>query len=107
MIGVTKHIGDQPQTITFWVSARQANYVRTKPLHPSQMLVGENPVNHSCTFTIRVVPNYELYSVFRSYGLGLRVLSPQRVVNTMRVHLREWSALYDQKMEEGMAEAEP
>jgi len=107
VIGVTKHIGDQPQTITFWVSARQANYVRTKPLHPSQMLVGENPVNHSCTFTIRVVPNYELYSVLRSYGLGLRVLSPQRVVNTMRVHLREWSALYDQKMEEGMAEAEP
>ena len=76
VIGVSKNIGDKAQRIVFWASPQQSKYIMTKPLHPSQQLV-ERHDNGSCTFSMDVVINMELYSVLMSYGAGLRVLDPK------------------------------
>lgn len=67
----------------------------TKPLHPSQQLLERNNEDGSCIFQIKVVLNFELYSVLMSYGPGLRVLSPRNVVVYMRDHLRQAADAYD------------
>ena len=95
VIGVSKNIRTQPRKIKFWTSKEQSKYIKTKPLHPSQTLLSENPEDGSCIFRIEVVINFELYSVFMSYGPGIKILSPRQAVSYMRNQLRQCAALYD------------
>jgi len=83
IIGVTKPVGAKPYTITFWVSPTTCKYIETKPLHPSQKLLNENP-DGSCVFQIEVVINLEMFSVFMSYGSGVRILSPEKAANYLK-----------------------
>ncbi len=89
VIGVSKNIGSKPRTIKFWASREQSKYIKTKPIHRSQRLMKENPEDGSCVFRIDVVFNIEMYSVFMSYGPGVRILYPQSAVKYMRDKLRE------------------
>ena len=89
VIGVSKNIGSKPRTIKFWASREQSKYIKTKPIHRSQRLMKENPEDGSCVFRIDVVFNIETYSVFMSYGPGVRILYPQSAVKYMRDKLRE------------------
>ncbi len=95
VIGVSKNLHAHPHVITFWANAEQSRYIQTKPLHPSQQLISTNPYDHSCLFCIKVVINFEMYSVFMSYGPGIRIVSPRNVVAYMRDKLHEAAALYD------------
>ena len=94
VVGVSKNIGSKPCTITFWADKEQSKYISTKPLHPSQRLV-RHCGDGSHVFAIDVVVNKELYSVFMSYGPGVKLLSPANVVGYMRDKLREAAAYYD------------
>lgn len=47
-----------------------------------------------CVFTIKVVVNYEMYSVFMSYGSGIKIISPSNVVAYMRRIINKMSLLY-------------
>lgn len=94
VIGVSKDIGARPVTIKFWASANQSRYIRTKPVHKSQRLIEENKADRSCVFEIDVVVNHEMYSVFMSYGPGVRILSPRHVVKYMREQLQSSIGLY-------------
>lgn len=98
VIGVSKNINNKPRTIKFWANAEQSKYILTKPIHRSQQVISTNPEDGSSIFKIEVVINLELYSVLMSFGRGLRVLSPNRVVKYMRDQLRETAALYDTTM---------
>jgi predicted DNA-binding transcriptional regulator YafY len=69
--------------------------IKTKSLHPSQQLISENNADGSCVFSINVVHNKELYSVLMSYGPGIKVLSPQKVVYYIRKLLRLTTANYE------------
>lgn len=95
VIGVTKNPNQTPQEIKFWASYEQSQYIKTKPLHPSQQLVSEIDKDSGCIFTINVVLNAELYSVLMSYGPGLKVISPQNVVYYIRKLLSQAAALYE------------
>lgn len=95
VIGVSKNLHDTPRTIKFWADAEQSQYIKTKPIHPSQTLLRENSDDHSCVFRIEVVLNRELYSVFMSYGPGVRILSPRHVVKYMREQAYQLSTLYE------------
>jgi len=95
VIGVTKGVADSARRIRFWASAEQSQYIKTKPLHTSQRLESTNPVDGSCVFSIFVVINFELFSILMSYGPGIRVLSPPRVVDRMSGLLHEAAACYD------------
>lgn len=68
VIGVSKGIRKTPKRITFWVSREQTQYIMTKPVHHSQKLIQRNEGDGSCIFEIEVVINFEMYSVFMSYG---------------------------------------
>lgn len=89
LIGVSKNIGERSRTITFWASCEQSKYIITKPIHPSQKLIDQNAEDGSCIFQIRVVVNVEMFSVFMSYGDGVKILSPASVVNKMTRRLRK------------------
>ena len=93
VIGVSKNLHATPRKVKFWASAEQSNYIKTKPVHPSQRLISENP-DGSSIFQIEVVVNFEMYSVFMSYGPGIKVLSPRNAAAYMRDKLREAADLY-------------
>jgi len=96
VIGVSKSLkGSHPRRVKFWANREQSNYIKTKPLHPSQRLISENPDDGSCIFQIEVVINFEMYSVFMSYGAGVTILSPQVAVTYMRNQLNQAAANYD------------
>ena len=95
VIGVSKNLkGSRPRRVKFWASREQCNYIKTKPMHPSQKLISENPDDGSCIFQIEVVINYEMYSVFMSYGAGVRILSPSSAVSYMQKQFAEAAANY-------------
>lgn len=94
VIGVSKNIHETPRLIKFWATAEQGKYIKTKPIHSSQELIRENP-DGSCVFKIEVVINFEMYSVFMSYGSGVKILSPRKCVDYMKSKLKEAVELYD------------
>lgn len=94
VIGVSKNIHETPRLIKFWATAEQSKYIKTKPIHSSQELIRENP-DGSCVFKIEVVINFEMYSVFMSYGSGVKILSPRKCVDYMKSKLKEAVELYD------------
>lgn len=93
VIGVTKSIGDKPRTITFWASASTCKYITTKPIHSSQQQIKEH-ADGSGVFTIDVVINPEMYSVFLSYGSGIKIMYPQKCVAYMKKELAKFGELY-------------
>lgn len=96
VIGVSKNVHNTPRTVKFWANAEQSKYIRTKPLHPSQRLLREE-ADGSCVFAIDVVLNFEMYSVFLSYGPGLRITYPRNAVKYMRERLQATLKLYDEE----------
>ena len=95
MIGVSKNIKNTPRRIKFWASPEQSKYIKTKPIHRSQKLLEENPEDGSCIFSIDVVINFEMYSVFMSYGPGVKIVHPRNAARYMRDKLKEALDLYD------------
>ena len=83
VIGVSKNINNTPRKIKFWADAEQSNYIITKPIHRSQKLISKNQEDGSCIFKIEVVVNYEMYSVFMSYGPGIKIISPKFVAKNL------------------------
>ena len=96
LIGVSKSLkNSQTRRVKFWADSEQSNYIKTKPVHPSQRLISQSPDDGSCIFQIEVVINYEMYSVFMSYGSGVRILSPRIAVTYMQKQLTQAAANYD------------
>lgn len=54
-----------------------------------------NVEDGSCVFQIEVVINVEMYSVFMSYGPGVKIIYPRQAVSYMRDKLHEAASLYD------------
>lgn len=93
IIGVSKDINDKPKEITFLATAEQSKYIETKPIHSSQKILNHNP-DGSCVFSINVIENFELYSMFLSYGSGIKILSPKRVERYMKRMSEKLFALF-------------
>lgn len=77
IIGVTRIAGAEPVEIQFRTSLLQSKYLQTKPLHASQVYLGDT--EQGALFSIRVIPNYELYADLLRMGKALEVLSPEEV----------------------------
>ncbi|MBQ3929865.1 MAG: WYL domain-containing protein [Paludibacteraceae bacterium] len=95
VIGVSKNLHNTPRRIKFWANKEQSKYIKTKPLHRSQRLIRENPDDGSCIFRIDVVINMEMYSVFLSYGAGVKILSQAKAVAYIQEQLEESLKLYN------------
>ena len=66
-------------------------YVLTKPLHPSQKIKKSGP---ETLVQIEVKPNYELYSVLRSFGKNVEILEPESVRKSFIDELEEALKVY-------------
>lgn len=93
LVGVTKNIGSQPETVRFQVNRQNAPYVETKPLHRSQRIV-ERLANGKVIFEIDVVINPELEREIFGFAEGIKVLSPASLVRSMASRFHSASELY-------------
>lgn len=74
VIGVTVPERLEPVDVLLRVSNNRFNYIKTKPLHLSQRVVGEDK-DHT-TISINVKINKELIALILSFGPDIKVLSP-------------------------------
>lgn len=92
VIGVTRK--DVPlEKIKLWVSKETAPYIITKPIHGSQKPPKWND-DGSMVTEIEVIPNYELEQALLYYGEGVKVLSPQSIVDKMKAHAERMTEAY-------------
>lgn len=84
IVGVS-NIYDTPETILLSVNPITYDYIRTKPLVPTQSVVSKD--NKEYIVRIKTVINHELIQLILSYGAGLTVLKPQRLVDTISSEL--------------------
>ena len=87
LVGVTKLPGDRPEKVRFWASPEDAPYIKTKPIHSSQMTVETNE-DGSAVFEVNVIVNRELVRLLFGYAEGLRILSPRKLRQMMVKHFR-------------------
>jgi len=105
IIGISYTPGTPCQCITMWVSHNTTPYIETKPLHPTQKpvrgdalaaLQAAHPsMPNGSYITIKVIPNYELYTQLLSYGAELCVISPANIVDKMREHINNVQQRYN------------
>lgn len=86
VIGVTKTIGQKPQTIVMRIDKANAPYIKTKPLHHSQLILKEDA--EGMIFSIDVVWNFELEREILGFAEQIQVLAPRRLVGTIQSRLK-------------------
>lgn len=94
VIGVSKNIGDTSRSVKFVATREQSQYILTKPVHSSQRVIAIDEKTGEHTFKIKVVPNFELVSVLLSYGAGIKVISPTRLVKQMAEEVQKMANSY-------------
>ena len=104
IVGVTYYWDKPVEHVVFAVHKSSANYIRTKPMHPYQTelskedqaeLHRENPkLEDYSFFSLDCKLNYELSSLFRSYGANLVVISPESLRIEMGENARKLLELY-------------
>lgn len=76
MVGVTRDLYSQPETVTLRVDADQAPYVLTKPMHDSQQLVSRDE-DGSIVISLCVILNRELERLIIGFGNHIEVIAPR------------------------------
>ena len=94
IVGVTKDLKSQAQTVKLKVDANQAPYVITKPLHGTQKVVGKEK-DGSILITIEVVPNQELERVILGFGQHMQVIEPRLLRHRMKKELQVAALQYE------------
>ena len=79
--GVLKYDGEKPEVIRLRVVARQANYLRSLPLHPSQV-EEEREADHS-VFRYYLAPNFDFIHDVLYYGDDVEVLEPAGLTRSL------------------------
>ncbi len=86
VVGVTVSESQRPQEVVFRVDRGLAPYVKTKPIHHSQQLIGEE--EEGLVFSIKVQLNPELERVILGMGSSLTVISPARLRGRIIANLK-------------------
>lgn len=73
-IGVTKSEEGTFEKIELLFSKSISPYIKTKPIHPSQVAI---ELDNGLNVKIDVIPNFELEQLILSYGEGVKVISPE------------------------------
>jgi predicted DNA-binding transcriptional regulator YafY len=87
IIGVTRNMDEEVEEIELLFSKEQADYIQTKPLHPSQKTklkdMGELKV------VLKLIPNFELEMALLSFGEKVKVIKPEILKEKIRNRLEE------------------
>ena len=104
IVGVSYYEDRKLEKILFAVTKTTANYIRTKPMHSSQIELPSSrqdelhdkypALSDFFFFTIECIPNFELHSLLYSYGQKLVVLSPDWIRKELREEAEKQAELY-------------
>ena len=87
-------VEDMPvESIWLKVEAHQANYLRSLPLHRSQMELNSKSEDYAI-FALRVRPTFDLRQKILSLGSAVEVLKPESLREEMREEVRRMSKMY-------------
>ena len=99
IIGVTLFEDRKIEHILFWASDLSKGYVRTKPLHESQILYKNKKeeelraqypqLQGGSFFSIDCISNYELIRELCSFGKDILVLSPESIKQEIITRIKE------------------
>ena len=92
VVGVTLLNDVSPGEIRLRAQPTLAQYIKTKPIHPSQKVITSD--NTGTTFALRLIPNYELESILLSHGEHLEVLRPDSLRQKIAARLSAAAAIY-------------
>lgn len=93
IIGITRSLDNELMTVKLQANKSLASYILTSPIHGSQKNGELN--DDGLTFTLDVIPNYELEQQILSYGEAIKVIAPpefvlkikQRITDSMKNYL--------------------
>ena len=88
MVGVSRGLNDQLQTVRFWVSKADTPYFLTKPIHNSQQLLNQNDEGETL-FEINLIINPELIRLFLGFEPGVKIVEPKYLANSIRRRHRD------------------
>jgi predicted DNA-binding transcriptional regulator YafY len=92
MIGVTTPENGFVQEIELLFSAEQANYIKTKPLHPTQKDYVQE--NGELLVRLNLIPNYELEMKLLSFADKVKVISPEvlknKIINRLKLAIKKY-----------------
>jgi hypothetical protein len=91
VFGITIGIGEV-ESIWLKVSNKQANYVRSLPLHKSQMELKK--YGDYTVFALRVRPTVDLRQRILAMGSAIEVLKPESLRNELREEAKAMAAMY-------------
>jgi predicted DNA-binding transcriptional regulator YafY len=94
IVGVTKDLNSQAQTVKLKVDTNQAPYVITKPLHSTQKVV-KKLEDGGIMVTIEVVPNQELERIILGFGQHMQVIEPRLLRHRIKKELQVAALQYD------------
>lgn len=92
IIGVSKINTEVEEIKILILDKEQASYIKTKPIHQSQKTIKKTELGYETS--IRVIPNFELYKLILSFGERIKILTPEAVVNRMKLITKELNKLY-------------
>jgi predicted DNA-binding transcriptional regulator YafY len=92
IIGVTKPLEGEVETVELEFSKDQAPYVKTKPIHPTQR--ASELEDGRLLVKIKVIPNYELEKTILGFGEQVKVLAPESLKISIKDRIVKSSLLY-------------
>lgn len=92
VIGVSVPANAHPEKVVLFISNELWPYIMTKPLHGSQK--PPQAYEGAQTIELTVIINYELISKLLSFGNGIKVLEPPRLIEHIREHLEKMRNYY-------------
>ena len=93
VLGVSKMPNQKPQMIVMKIIKEHAPYIITKPVHPSQKILREDP--DGTIFSIEVIWNFELEIL--GFGEQVIVLSPRRLSGKIQARMKHTLSKYSKK----------
>jgi len=95
-IGLNSFASSKAEKITLWVNDVFANYIKSMPLHNSQVIV-DHLENGAIRIQLNLVPTYELISKILSYGENMMVEEPKWLIKEIVNALDKTSKRYAAK----------
>lgn len=94
IVGVSKHIKARPFKVVLRVAKRSIEYLRTKPLHRTQMELTDQETEDSVFLQLQVRVNTELEMLLMSYGDELEVIHPRFLRDKIAEKIRNMARFY-------------
>ena len=95
IIGVSFDDTQKPVKINLKISALQAKYIDSKPIHESQKKINFTEKKDFYETSIEVIPNFELYNTLLSFGPAIEILSPAKIRKEIGAKVSELYKIYN------------